>query len=228
VAPDLVIYGLKGSPFVRKVQVALAEKGVDFEFENASPFAPKDWFLEISPARRIPVLRDRSVGEEGVTGTLPDSSAILAYIERKHPEPALFPKNDFDYGRALWIEEFCDTVLATPVGMGLFRPMVMVKLMGKEPNVDVARKTLEKDLPPVFDYLDAQAKGREFLLGDRFGIADISVATHFVNFEFAGARIDSSRWPHLAAYLERMLARPSFAACVEEERQALPQSDIEL
>ena len=39
---DLVIYGIKGSPFVRKVQVLLAE---------------------INPAKRIPVPRDRSIGD---------------------------------------------------------------------------------------------------------------------------------------------------------------------
>ena len=73
---DLVVYGLKGSPFVRKVQVLLAEKGVDFEIEAVSPFPPPDWFVELNPARRIPVLRDRSVGTEGVAGTIPDSSAV--------------------------------------------------------------------------------------------------------------------------------------------------------
>jgi len=71
---DLVIYGMEGSPLVRKVQVLLAE---------------------INPAKRIPVLRDRSVGAEGVLGTIPDSSAICAYLERKHPEPALYPKDAF-------------------------------------------------------------------------------------------------------------------------------------
>ena len=54
---DLVIYGMKGSPFVRKVQVVLAEKGVPFDFEMASPFPPPDWFIEMNPAKRIPVLK---------------------------------------------------------------------------------------------------------------------------------------------------------------------------
>ena len=85
-APDLVIYGLKGSPFVRKVQIFLAEKGVEFELEAASPFQPKDWFLEISPAKRMPVLRDRSVGEQGIAGTLPDSS-IICSVEKQTAHP---------------------------------------------------------------------------------------------------------------------------------------------
>ena len=225
---DLVLYGLKGSPFVRKVQVLLAEKGVDYEFAMASPFPAPDWFVEINPAKRIPVLRDRSVGTEGAAGTLPDSSAICAYLERKYPEPALYPRAAFEYGRALWFEEYADSELATRVGLGLFRPLVMAKLFGKEPDVDRARKTLREELPPVFDYLEKSIANRQFLVGDTFGIADISVASQFVNFNHTGATLDASRWPSLAAYVERMLSRPSFAACVEAERMLLPASDVVL
>ena len=225
---DLVIYGLKGSPFVRKVQVCLAEKGIDYEFAMASPFPAPDWFAAISPARRIPVLRDRSVGTDGVAGTIPDSSAICAYLERKYPEPALYPRAAFEYGRALWFEEYADSELASRVGLGLFRPLVMAKLFGKEPDVDRARKTLREELPPVFDYLEKSIANRQFLVGDTFGIADISVASQFVNFNHTGATLDASRWPSLAAYVERMLARPSFAACVEAERMLLPASDVVL
>ena len=88
---EIVIYGMHASPFVRKALIAAAEKGIDAELEETSPFAPPDWFLEVNPARRIPVMRDRSVGTEGAEGTLPDSSAICAYLEKKKPDPALYP-----------------------------------------------------------------------------------------------------------------------------------------
>ena len=225
---DLVLYGLKGSPFVRKVQVLLAEKGVDYEFAMASPFPAPDWFAAMNPAKRIPVLRDRSVGTEGAAGTIPDSSAICAYLERKYPEPALYPRAAFEYGRALWFEEYADSELASRVGLGLFRPLVMAKLFGKEPDVERARKTLREELPPVFDYLETSIANRQFLVGDTFGIADISVASQFVNFNHTGATLDAARWPSLAAYVERILARPSFAACIEAERKLLPASDVVL
>ena len=225
---DLVVYGLKGSPFVRKVQVFLAEKGLDYAFEMASPFPAPDWFAEISPAKRIPVLRDLSVGREGAAGTIPDSSAICAYLERRFPEPALYPRADFDYGRAVWFEEYADSELAARVGLGIFRPMVMAKFFGKEPDVERARKTLNEDLPPLFDYLEGSIAKRSFLVGDRFGIADISVATQFVNLHHAGARLNASRWPALAAWVEEMHARPSFAACIAAERELIPPSDVVL
>ncbi len=227
-ATDLVILGVKGSPFVRKVQVLLAEKDVPYEIEVVSPFPAPEWFIEINPVKRSPVLRDRSIGSEGAAGTIPDSSAICAYIERKHPEPALYPKADFAYARALWLEEFCDSELAGRIGMGLFRPLVMAKMMGRDPDVDRARKTLNEDLPPLFDYLERELSGREFAIGDAFSIADISIATQFGNFRLAGAKIDSARWPALDAYIDRMHKRPSFAACLAEERKLLPAPEVEL
>jgi glutathione S-transferase len=224
-ANDLVIYGLKGSPFVRKVQIALAEKNVPFDFEQASPFPPPDWFAAISPLRRIPVLRDRSVGTEGAAGTIPDSSAICGFIERRHPDPPLYPDAPFDFGRALFVEEYADSEMAGLIGLGLFRPMVMSRLMGQEPDVAKARETVHEKLPPIFDWLEATLGGREHMVGDRFGIADIAVGTQLVNFLFAGGRLDAERWPGLEAWMTRTHARPSFAACIESERKFMPAVD---
>jgi glutathione S-transferase len=42
-----------------------------------------------------------------------------------------------------------------------------------------------------------------------------------VNLEHGGERVDRGRWPRLAAYLERVHSRPSFKACIEEEKAVL-------
>lgn len=227
-ATDLVVYGMKGSPFVRKVLVVLAEKNLPYDFEMASPFPAPDWFVEMNPAKRIPVLRDRTVGTEGAAGTIPDSSAICAYLERKYPQPAVYPTNHFDYGRALWLEEYADTELAMRVGLGLFRPLVMAKMFGKEPDIERARKTVTQDLPPLFDYLEKSLGGGTFLVGNALSIADIAVATQLVNLQHAGASVDAGRWPKLNAFGERLHARPSFANCIAEEKQFIPQVTLEL
>lgn len=225
---DLLLYGVPASPFVRKVHALLHEKGVEYELETLMPFPPPDWFVEINPAKRIPVLRDRSIGSEGVAGTIPDSSAICAYLERKHPEPALYPQGAFDYGRAIWIEEYADSVLAGPIGLGMFRPIIFAAMARKEPDVETARKTLNETLVPVFDWLESQIQGREWLIGDSISIADLSVATQFGNMRHAGGKPDAAKWPALAAYVERMLARPSFAGTLENEAKMLPQHGVEL
>jgi len=225
---ELLIYGMKGSPFVRKVQVLLAEKGIAYDFKGVNIFPAPDWFVEISPAKKIPVLRDRSVAEEGEGGTIADSSAICAYLERKHPTPALYPSEAFEYGRALWFEEYADSELAARVGLGLFRPLVVARLLGQEPDVERGRKTLREELPPLFDYLERALGGGDYLVGGIFGVADIAVASQIVNLRFAGGDVDAGRWPRLAAHADRVLARPSFAACIDDERRFFPPGDYEL
>lgn len=225
---ELVLYGVKGSPFVRKVQVALSEKGLDYDLQAVSIFPPPDWFATISPALRIPVLRDRSIGQEGRAGTLPDSSVICAYLERKYPEPALYPADTFLYARALWFEEYADTELASLIGTGMFRPLIVAALLGKEPDVDTARNTFRDKLPPLFDYLNEELEGREYLVGDSFSIADIALGCQLVNLRHTGAVIDNARWPALAAYEARLLQRPSLATCLAEEQKIFKPPAVEL
>ncbi len=52
--------------------------------------------------------------------------------------------------------------------------------------------------------------------GDAFSIADIAVATHFVVPHHTGYAVDDARWPALSGYVERMLARASFRAVLED------------
>lgn len=210
----LILYGVALSPFVRKVRVFLAEKGLDYKMEQVNIFPVPDWFKEISPLGRIPVLKDEDVGPDA---TLPDSSIICAYIERKKPEPALYPKNDFSYARALWYEEYADSELAANLGGGVFRPIVVNKLMGKEPDRATAQKTIDEKLPRYFAYLEKEIGSKQFLVDDRFSIADIATATSFINFAHAGYRPDEKRYPNLTRYLKAIHARPSFASCISEE-----------
>lgn len=212
----LIVYGAALSPFVRKARVFLAEKGLDYTLENVNIFPPPDWFSEISPLKRIPVLKD-----EEADLFLADSSAICGYLEKKCPSPALYPSDPTDYGRALWFEEYGDSELAGHIGMGTFRPMVVAPLMGKEPDTAMANKTIEEKLPSYFQYLEAQVGSREFLVGDSFSIADIGIATQFVNFAHAGFKPGADSYPNLTDYLTRMHARPSFAACTAEETAML-------
>ena len=224
---DLLLYGVTGSPFVRKVQVLLAEKGIEYELEPVMPFPATEEFLEMNPAGRIPVLRDRAIGQEGPAGTIPDSSAICSYLEKKFPNPSFYPEDPFECARALWIEEYADTELAGPIGMGMFRPMIFPPMSGQERDVETARKTFHEKLPPVFDYLEGLIQGREYLVGQHVSIADIAVTTQFVNMELAGGKVDPARWPDLAALVSRMYARESFAHSIVEVGKFFPPHGIE-
>lgn len=223
--PDLVIYGSPVSPFVRKVAGVCIEKSVPYAIEAVNVFDPPQWFRDISPMKRIPVLRDRSVAEEGVAGTIPDSSAICAYIEKKHPAPALYPDDPAALGEALFIEEFADTSLAMAGGLGIFRPIFFAVSKGEEPGLEKARDAWANQLPPVFDVLEARLGGREFFAGDALSIADITVATVLMQIALV-AETPLGQWPGLAAHYAAMQARPAiagpYAAAEKVIRKALP------
>jgi len=100
------VLGVNLSPFVRKVRVALAEKGVPYDLVPVFPQAADEEFRKISPLGKVPALRD---GDQGFS----DSSVIGLYLEKKHPSPSLYPSDPFEYARALWFEEWADSALVT-------------------------------------------------------------------------------------------------------------------
>ena len=99
------MYGALLSPFVRKVAVVLAEKGVVYPPARGGPGNTDPEFLAVSPFAKIPAIDD-----EGFC--LADSSAIVHYLEAKYPAPALIPSEPQALGRAVWFDEFGDTIFA--------------------------------------------------------------------------------------------------------------------
>ena len=83
-------------------------------------------------------------------------------------------------------------------------------------------KALTEELPPLFDYLEAQLDPGPWLTGKTFSVGDIAVASQLVNFGHAGYSVDAKRWPKLADFARRAHERPSFAPLIEEERAAFP------
>ena len=225
---SLILYGAPLSPFVRKADAVLREKGADFELESVNILPMPEWFKEISPARRIPVLRDTSVGRDGAHGTIPDSSAICAFAERKFPTPALYPSDPFAHGRAVWFEEFCDSELTLVIGGGIFRPIQFARFSGKEPDVETAKSTYANKLPRLLDYLEAELEGQSYLVEDEFSIADISLACSLFQLELVAGPLDAARWPQLADHSERVTTRPSFGPCIAICRKIVKQDPIDL
>jgi glutathione S-transferase len=206
------IHGANGSPFVRKVKVALAEKSIPFEQIPLIPFGVSDEYKRKSPLGKIPCLEDGDF-------TLPDSSCIIAYLEKLQPNPPLHPSDPQQFGRALWYEEYGDTKLVEVIGPVFFERFVKKVLMKQEPDEARIQEVLGQQ-PPVFDYLEGEVADREYLAGGQFSIADIAIGSPFVNLQLAGESIDASRWPKLEAYVERIHSRPSFKACIAEEPAA--------
>ncbi len=211
------LYGAGLSPFVRKVRVLLAEKGVAYEHDPVVPFNVSAEYKAISPLGKIPAYRDER-------GPLSDSSVICSYLERRHPTPALYPSDPYDCARALWFEEYGDSALVAVTGAKIFFPRVVGPAFFNQPTDEAAvSKAINEDLPPLLDYLESQLTG-DWLVGSQFSIADIGIGTHFVNARLAGVSIDTARWPKLARYVARVHERPSFKKLIEEDRAALGQT----
>ena len=211
------LYGAGLSPFVRKVRVLLAEKGVSYEHDPVVPFNVSAEYKAMSPLGKIPAYRDEK-------GALADSSVICAYLERRHPTPALYPSDPYEYARALWFEEYGDSPLVAITGPKIFFQKIIGPAFFNQPTDDaVVSKAVNEELPPLFDYLESQITG-DWLVGSQFSIADISIGTQFVNLRLAGVSVDAARWPKLARYIARVHERPSFKKLIEEDRAALGQS----
>lgn len=205
------LYGANASPFVRKVRVFLAEKGIPYDLEPVFPFGAGPEFKKMSPLGKIPAFRD---GDR----TLADSSVICAYLERTRPAPPLYPTEPYDYARALWFEEYADGGLVTVIGAKIFfQKVVGPRFFNRPTDEAMVKKAIEEELPPMFDYLEGELGNGDFLVGRALSIADIGVCTQFVNLRHVGVHVDPERWPKLAAYVERVHARPSFKALIEEE-----------
>jgi glutathione S-transferase len=207
------IHGVNLSPFVRKTRAALAEKGIDCENVPVLPGGGGDpGWRALSPLGKIPVF------EEDDGFTVPDSSVIIAYLERTRPEPALYPADPRDHARALFLEEYADTKLAETIGTPFAERIVKGRFIGDEPDEQAVREALDR-APELFDYLESLIEeGAEGIVGGRLSVADLAIASPFVNFHHAGEKIDAARWPRLAGYIATLHARPSFKALIAEER----------
>jgi glutathione S-transferase len=207
----LKLIGAGLSPFVRKVRVVLAEKGLAHEHEPLTPFGPNPEYRKLHPLGKIPTLTD---GDK----VIPDSSAIVVYLEKLAPNPPLVSADAYAAARTVWYEEYADTALVQAV-VPYFQQRVLFPLFMKRPGDEAAvEKAAAEAIPPVFSYLEGQLADADYLVGNRFSLADISTASPFVNYQHGGGTIDSAKYPRLASYVERIHSRPSFKGFIAEEQ----------
>jgi glutathione S-transferase len=199
--------------------VALAEKGIVYEYQPVAPaIAPPEMprvSKDLSPLGKIPAYHD---------GDFPiaDSSVIIAYLERVKPSPALYPSDTRDYARGLWFEEYGDGGLAPIISGKIFFQKIAGPAFFKQPTDEaIVNKAINEELPPLLDYLETQPGNGDWLVGRSFSIGDIGVATQFAQASLCGVSPDAKRWPKLAAYVNRALARPSFAEAIGKAKAML-------
>ena len=207
----LKLIGAGLSPFVRKVRVVLAEKGLAHEHEPLTPFGPNPEYRKLHPLGKIPTLTD---GEK----VIPDSSAIVVYLERIAPSPALISADAYQAARTVWYEEYADSTLAPAAAVPFQQRVLFPLFMKRAGDEALVAKAAAETIPPVFEYLEAQIGDNDYLVGNRFSLADIATASPFVNYQHGGGTIDRAKYPRLANYVERIHSRPSFKGFIAEEQ----------
>ncbi|QLC22412.1 glutathione S-transferase family protein [Parasphingopyxis sp. CP4] len=212
----IAIHGTLLSPWVRRLLAFCEEKGVEYDIVNVVPLGePDPEFLKISPLGKVPVLE--------VDGRyLPDSLAACSYLESKIDSPVLFPSDGWERGWMLWLCDYLGTGLFSKVEAPLFiQRFINPAFLNMETDDAVVAEALAQ-MPAHFDYLESQlSEGKEFLVGDALSLADLTAGSIFVNFCHAGEIVNADRWPALAAFVQRVHARPSFVRILEREKEAV-------
>jgi glutathione S-transferase len=184
-------------------------------YENATPFTPvlldlgdpaaRAAFLALWPLGKMPVLRDEVRRE-----TVPESSIILDYLDRYYPGRVRFTPGDPDLA---WKMRLWDRVLDLHVHQAL-QKIVGDKLRpeGRADAHGVAEARAQ--LAAAYDLLESQLAAGPWLAGAEFGLADCAAAPAL----YYADRVEplGSGRPAVAAYLDRLKARPSFARVLVE------------
>ena len=203
----LTLYSHPLASFCHKVLIALYENGTPFAAQTIDFAAPADAaMLETSwPIGKIPVLRD---GERVV----PETTIILDYLDAHYPGPVrLLPADPDQRREALLWDRFFDLYVSVPmqkIVTDRLRPAGAADPHG----VGEARATLDV----AYGMIERQLGGRDWAAGEVFGIADCAAAPGLffasIVHPFAPEQV------RLAAYFERLLARPSFARVLDEAK----------
>ena len=193
----LLLYSGPLSMFGAKVQIAMHEKGLDFElvmvpFDMDRLYQPRHpEVARINPKQQVPVL---------VHGELElfDSTQIFEYLEELQAAPPLWPAGPADKARARLLEHQADEVYFPPV----IRLMSLQDQLQEPPAVAACEACVA-----YYRRMEEQLAGRDWLAGP-YSFADIA----FYMAQLFGARMGApmgQATPRLLAWRDRMSARPA-------------------
>jgi glutathione S-transferase len=204
----IIIHGARPSPFVRKVLVFAAEKGIETEVRMAGFGRGEPGYLDGSPFGKIPAMEHDDF-------LLCDSTAIITYMDALQPGEEMIPAEPRARARTIWYEEFGDTI-AQAAGAKIFFNRAVAR------RVKRVRELAEaEEMPKIYDYLEKVLPESGWLVEDRFTLADLAAACPLINVGYVSDALDAARWPKVAAWMAAVTARPSVAAAMEAERPAI-------
>src|SRR5262249_28663544 len=174
------LLNMYASPWAERVRWALTFKGVPYEKQEYRPGVDEEAVKKLTGQAQVPVLL--------INGrVIPDSTAILNWLEEYKPQPSLMPKSEKDRAQVTLWEEVLGGVLGPQarlliVGHFLRSDEAELQQGGNyfakkyqySPYAeDYAKRTVERILTSLKHVLD----GRQYLVGDTFTRADVTAAS---------------------------------------------------
>ncbi len=199
----ITLYGQALSTYTRTARMYCLEKGVDHELEPVE-FSQDD-YKALHPFQKIPAMRHGDFH-------LYETPAIGRYVDEAFDGPTLQPADP--KARAVmtqWITVLEDYMYGAMV-RGVVIPRVVYPMRGMDPD----EKLIAESMPKVTYQLAVLDKGlaqADYLAGDAPTLADWlvePVITYLRNTPDAGGAVNGCK--NVAAWHDRMMARPSFAA----------------
>jgi len=195
------------APNPRRVRIFLAEKGIEIEMETVDIGKKEhysDEFRRLNPMRRLPVL----LLDDGTA--LCETMAICRYFEVLQPEPPLFGRDALEIATIeMWNRRMEFELLFTVANVFRHSHPAMAEL--EVPQIAELAEASRGRVREILDWLDGELKGRDFIAGDAFSVADV---TGLVAIDFMKpAKLEvPEELTALRAWHERVKARPSASA----------------
>ena len=203
-------YGTLRSTNGSKVKVVLEEKGLPYQVETVSPGAvwkKQPEILANHPLGKVPWIDDDGL-------VLYDSTVINEYLNEKRANNPLLPATPVQRAVARALENYCDEGV-----LSKFLPMIWMPWWSPEGQRDAqamerGRQGLREE---VFPFLQQTLSGQDYLCRD-FSLADVPMMTVAMVLEVDG--MDTSSFPEVADYLQRLRQRDSYLAISPQESMA--------
>lgn len=192
------LYGSPTSPYVRKARVLIHEKSMPVEFVVEDPWTEDSPIVARNPLSKVPVL------EIGPDSYMFESTLVSHYLDHSDGK-SLTPRDPAGYWQSQWWQSLGQGI----IDAGIARILEIRRPEDKQMAEKIARE--EKRIARAIGLAEKTIKeGSEFLIGNRFGLADIAMGVALQYTDFRHPHDWRSGAPKLAKWLAGIAARPSF------------------
>ena len=119
-----------------------------------------------------------------------------------------------------WYEDLGGNRLAELATGIFFQRYMRPNVLKQETDEALVSNIIERQLPPMLDYLEAQVPEDAFIFGN-FSMADLSLVSPFINAEYAGYSVNADQWPKFARLMNDVKGIDEVSAVLAKERKVL-------